>query len=75
MDTRLKKKILKSEYSKTELAEKSGIAIWTLQEAMQGRRNLSWENYIKVCEVLECKLWDVLDDEKMELLKKITQWI
>lgn len=72
---RLKKIMQQHGVTQTQLSEMTGITVWMLQAAMQDKRSLSWENYVRVCEALECKLWDILDDEKMELLKKITQWI
>ena len=50
-----------------ELAEKTGLGISTIRAFEQGQRNINkaeLTTLLKLCNTLECKLPDILDDEE-----------
>lgn len=52
--------------SQRELAEKSGVSLRTLQDYEQGRKPINQAAAItvyKLSEVLECNVWELLEDE------------
>lgn len=63
--------------SQSQLAEKTGINIRTIQHYEQGSKifdHARIDTILKCCVALNCKLEDILDnDEYVELLKKVSQ--
>ena len=54
--------------SQRELAEKAGINLRTLQDYEQGRKPINQAAAItvyKLSEVLECAVWEILEDEEV----------
>lgn len=59
--------------SQSQLAKKAGIRVQVLQQYEQGVRDLNGAKLatlLKLCNVLECRLADIVtDEETLELLK------
>lgn len=59
--------------SQSQLAERSGVNLRTLQQYEQGTRNIngaSLSTLVDLSKVLECKVKDILTDQ--ELIKKMS---
>ena len=63
--------------SQSQLAEKTGINVRTIQHYEQGSKNFDHariDTILKVCITLNCKLEDVIENpEYVDLLKKLPQ--
>ena len=74
---KLKEKRQVAGLSQSQLAEKTGINIRTIQHYEQGSKifdHARIDTILKCCVALNCKLEDILDnDEYIELLKKVSQ--
>lgn len=61
--------------SQSQLAEKTGINVRTIQHYEQGSKNFDHarlDTLVKVCIVLNCRLEDVVENEEyIDLLKKL----
>lgn len=61
--------------SQSQLAEKTGINLRTLQHYEQGSKNFDHariDTLVKTCLVLNCKLEDIIEDtEYINLIKKL----
>lgn len=61
-------------YTQLELAEKAGVNVGVLRHYEQGVKDLNHAHLItllKLCEALNCKLYDIIEDEEyIRLLKK-----
>ena len=61
--------------SQSQLAEKTGINVRTIQHYEQGSKNFDHariDTIIKICIALNCKLEDVIENpEYIELIKKL----
>ena len=77
MSTKLKSLRQVSGLSQSQLAEKSGLSVRTLQHYEQGARNFDHariDTILKACIALNCKLEDVLEDQAyIELIRKLPQ--
>lgn len=64
-------------FSQSQLAEKTGINVRTLQHYEQGSKDFDHariDTILKVCIALNCKLDDIIENPKyIELLKKVPQ--
>lgn len=73
--TKIKEQRIKSGLSQSQLCDISGVNIRTLQMYEQGTRNINGCNLkslIKLCKSLNCKLYEILDDEELvELIKEV----
>lgn len=62
--------------SQSQLAEKTGINLRTIQHYEQGSKNFDHariDTIMRVCVVLDCRLDDILENpEYVELAKKVT---
>lgn len=72
---KLKEKRQAAGLSQSQLAEKTGINVRTIQHYEQGSKifdHARIDTILKCCVVLNCKLEDILDnDEYIELIKKL----
>lgn len=72
---KLKEKRLAAGLSQSQLAEKTGINVRTIQHYEQGSKifdHARIDTILKCCVALNCKLEDILDnDEYVELTKKL----
>lgn len=63
--------------SQSQLAEKTGINVRTIQHYEQGSKNFDHariDTILKCCVALNCKLEDVIENPKfIELLQKVPQ--
>lgn len=75
--SKLKEKRQGAGLSQSQLAEKTGINIRTLQHYEQGSKDFDHariDTILKVCLVLNCTLEDVIENPKyIELLQKVPQ--
>lgn len=61
----LKEQRKKKGITQEELAEKTGISVYTIKKYEQGQRDINickLENLLKLCKVLECSIEDILTD-------------
>ena len=74
---KLKEKRQAAGLSQSQLAEKTGINVRTIQHYEQGSKNFDHariDTILKVCITLNCKLEDVIENpEYVDLLKKLPQ--
>lgn len=72
---KLKEKRQAAGLSQSQLAEKSGINIRTIQHYEQGSKifdHAHIDTILKICIALNCKLEDIIDDpEYVKLIKKL----
>lgn len=54
----------KRKMTQKELAEKSGLAVITIQQYEAGKYNPKPEAVIKLCVGLDCRITDIIDDEQ-----------
>ena len=73
--TKLKSKRIEVGLSQSQLAEKSGINVRTLQHYEQGSKvfdHARIDTLAKICIALDCRLEDIIEnDEYIELIKKL----
>lgn len=73
---KLKEKRQAAGFTQSQLAEKTGINIRTIQHYEQGSKifdHARIDTILKCCVALNCKLEDILDnDECIELIKKLS---
>lgn len=72
---KLKEKRQAAGLSQSQLAEKSGINVRTIQHYEQGSKifdHAHIDTILKICIALNCKLEDIIDDpEYVKLIKKL----
>lgn len=75
MTKRLKEMRQAAGLSQTQLAEKAGMSLRTLQHYEQGSKDFDHariDTILRVCLVLNCKLEDIIENpEYIEMLKKL----
>ncbi|MGN0695045.1 MAG: helix-turn-helix transcriptional regulator [Lentihominibacter sp.] len=63
--------------SQSQLAERAELSVRTLQDLEQGRRDINGVKLLtllQLCEALDCRLSDIVTDEKIiELLKTVSR--
>lgn len=73
--SKLKEKRQAFGLSQSQLAEKSGINVRVIQHYEQGSKNFDHariDTIMKICIALNCKLEDVIEDNKyIDLIKKL----
>jgi DNA-binding Xre family transcriptional regulator len=61
--------------SKRELSDKSGVNYWAIDEYYRETvdvNNITMENLVRLCLTLDCKVSDIIDDQKrIKELKKL----
>ncbi len=75
MTKKLKEIRLDRKLSQSQLAEKTGLNVRTLQHYEQGSKNFNnakLDTLLKVCLVLKCKLEDIIDDQ--DILNLINEY-
>lgn len=72
---KLKEKRIEAGLSQSQLAEKTGLNVRTIQHYEQGSKifdHARIDTILKICVALNCKLEDVIDNsEYVELIKKL----
>ena len=72
---KLKEKRQAAELSQSQLAEKTGINVRTIQHYEQGSKNFDHariDTIMKICIALHCKLEDVIENQEyIDLIKKL----
>ena len=72
---KLKEKRIEAGLSQSQLAEKTGLNVRTIQHYEQGSKvfdHARIDTILKVCVVLNCKLEDIIENhEYVELIKKL----
>lgn len=61
----IRKKNLISQF---ELAKRSKLSIQLIQKYEQGKLHIEGsriESLLNICDVLNCKIWDILEDDKI----------
>ena len=63
--------------SQSQLAERAELSVRTLQDLEQGRRDINGVKLLtllQLCEALDCRLSDIVTDEKIiKLLKTVSR--
>lgn len=72
---KLKEKRQSKGLSQSQLAERTGINIRTLQHYEQGTKNFDHariDTIVRICVALNCRLEDIIENEQyVELIKKL----
>ena len=75
MTKKLKEKRQAARLSQSQLAEKTGINVRTIQHYEQGSKNFDHariDTIMKICIALHCKLEDVIENQEyVDLIKKL----
>lgn len=77
MTKKLKEKRQARNLSQSQLAEKTGLNIRTIQHYEQGSKNFDHAHLntiLRICVALDCSITDIIEDSAtLELLKKLKE--